>query len=279
MKNNNFKLYFFVILFLSDLVSFAQKGQSFSLEQAQAYAIKNNYDRLNAERDVLIAKKKVWETTAIGLPQVSAEGNFKNFITLPTTLIPAEVFNPMAPSGTFAELQFGTKYSTSVDFTVSQLLFDGSYIVGLQAAKTYKELSQNALKKSEIEVKAEIAKAYYLVLTAQKNKEILTDIIQTTQKLAHQTAKIYENGLIEEENVDQINLTVNDLKSSLSNADRQIEIAQNLLKFQMGIDLKDTIQLTDNIDFFINNVGTDSLQTQFDFSKHIDYMSFITISN
>ncbi len=273
----NFKSITLLIVLFAGINVFAQKTQSFTLQQAQDFAIKNNYERLNAERDVLIAKKKVWETTAIGLPQISAEGNFKNFIDLPTSLIPANIFDPNAPAGTFAELQFGTKYSTSVDFTVSQLLFDGSYIIGLQAAKTYKELSKNALKKSEIEVRSEIAKTYHLVLTAEKNKEILEELMHTSKQLTNQTTKIYKNGLIEEESVDQLNLTLKDLKSSISNANRQIEIAQNLLKFQMGINLKDTITLTDSVELFINNLVTGvTPQTKFDYNKHIDYITIST---
>ena len=151
---------------------------SFSLKQAQDYALKNNYQIKNAQLDVTIAKKKVWETTAYGLPQVMAEAKFQNFIDLPTNLIPANAFNPLAPEGEFAELQFGTDYNTSATISASQLIFDGSYIVGLQAARTYQELSINNKKKTDEEIKYAVAQAYHTVLVAKENEKVLAQSFQ-----------------------------------------------------------------------------------------------------
>ena len=77
--------------------SFAQEMQSLTLKQAQNYALENNYDKVNADNDLLIAKKKIWETTGIGLPQINAEAKFQNFIDIPVSLVPANAFDPNAP--------------------------------------------------------------------------------------------------------------------------------------------------------------------------------------
>ena len=139
-----------LIIALYFIVSFvvAQEIQSFSLQQAQAYALENNYEKVNAENDLLIAKKKVWETTGIGLPQVNFEAQFQNFIDLPVNLVPANAFDPNAPADEFSELKFGTDYNTSATISASQLLFDGSYIVGLQASKTYKQYAEQNVAKN-----------------------------------------------------------------------------------------------------------------------------------
>jgi outer membrane protein TolC len=125
-----------IIIGFAYLKIYAQ--EAYTLKQAIAFAIENAYSAKNAKSDVVAAKKKVNETTSIGLPQISAEGNFQNFIDIPTQVMPANAFNPLADPSLLIPVQFGTKYNTSATITASQLLFDGSYIVGLQAAKTYK---------------------------------------------------------------------------------------------------------------------------------------------
>jgi len=252
--------------------SFAQEAQSFSLQQAQAYALENNYEKLNAENDLLIAKKKVWETTGIGLPQVNFEAKLQNFIDIPTSLVPANAFDPNAPADEFAELQFGTNYNNSATISASQLLFDGSYIVGLQASKTYKQYAEQNVAKTEIEVKEAVAQAYYMVLVAEENKTILSEILESTQKLLDETSAIYKEGLIGEDNVDQLRLAVNDLNSSLATSERQISISKNLLKFQIGFDINNDLMLTDDIDGLLTNTNPENiLSDKFDFNNHIDY--------
>lgn len=259
-------------LYLLASVVEAQETQSFSLQQAQTYALEHNYEKVNVDNDLLIAKKKVWETTGIGLPRVDFEAKFQNFIDLPTSLVPANAFNPNAPADEFAELKFGTDYNNSATISASQLLFDGSYIVGLQASKTYKEFAEKNVAKTEIEVKEAVAQAYYMVLVAEENKIILKEVLETTQKLLDQTQRIYGEGLIDEDNVDQLRLTIMSLNNSLATADRQIDIAKNLLKFQIGYDIKNDLALTDNIDGLLAFKDVENaLTNQFDFNNHIDY--------
>ncbi|MCB9360742.1 MAG: TolC family protein [Flavobacteriales bacterium] len=252
--------------------SFAQETQSFTLAQAQSYALENNYDKVNAESDLLIAKKKVWETTGIGLPQVNFEAKLQNFIDLPTSLIPASAFNPNAPAGEFAELKFGTNYNNSATISANQLLFDGSYLVGLKAAKVYKEFSEKNVTKTEIEVKEDVAQAYYLTLVAEENKKILNEIATTTETLLNETTKIYEEGFVEEQNIDQLRLTLNDINNSLVYAEQQLSIAKNLLKFQIGYDIKNEIGLTDNIEALLKLADPEnSISKEFDVTNNINY--------
>jgi len=261
-------------IYLSGIIafSFAQETQSFSLAQAQTYALEHNYEKVNAENDLLIAKKKVWETTGIGLPQVDFEAKFQNFIDLPTSLIPANAFNPNAPADEFAELKFGTDYNNSATISASQLLFDGSYIVGLKASKVYKNFAEKNVAKTEIQVKEDVAQAYYLALVAEENKKILAEVALTTQKLLDETIKIYEEGFAEEQNVDQLKLTLNDINNSLADAERQILISKNLLKFQVGFDINNQIELTDNINMLLSFANPENALTkEFDVKTNVDF--------
>ena len=264
-----------ITIIASAIISFsslyAQNENSFSLKQAQDFALTNNYQRVNAEKDVLIAKKKVMETTGIGLPRVDAEAQFQNFLELPVSLVPATAFDSNAPADKFTELKFGTDYNTTARITATQLLFDGSYIVGLQASRTFKSFAEKSLEKTEIMVREDVAQAYYLGLIAEENAQLLQEIVVTTEKLLEETKKIYQEGFMEEQHVDQLQLTLNNINNSLTEAKRQKEIALNLLKFQMGMDLSTTISLTDNMETLLLAVNPeDALSKEFKVENNIE---------
>ena len=132
--NKVFILLGFVML---SSVGMAQQSQKykFTLEQAIEFALDSNYTAINARRDIAIAIKKKWETTAAGLPQLDANISYQNNLKQPTTLLPGEIGG--GDSGTFVPVIFGTKQNASVGATLTQLIFDGSYLVGLQAAKRF----------------------------------------------------------------------------------------------------------------------------------------------
>lgn len=259
------------LLFASGL-SAQDGGQAYSLKQAQDYAMQNSYDIRNAQVDLAIAEKKVKETTAIGLPQISAAGQFQNFIDIPTTVLPANAFNPAAPEGEMIGVQFGTDYNITGSISANQLIFSGSYIVGLQAAKTYKNVSRQMIDKAEIDVKASVTQAYYTVLVADENVAVLKATYDNTQKLYDEAVEIQKQGLMEQQDVDQLKLTVTNLKNNYDMAVRQQELSLQLLKLQMGLDIKTDITLTDKLDAQIETTDMDALlQKDFSATNNIDY--------
>ena len=269
MKNLTAFIIGFVVIINT---SSSQEAQSLTLEEAKKYAIQNNYQIKKANLDVEIAQKKVAETRGIGLPQVNAEGTIQRFLDIPVNLAPANSFNPAAPADELIELQFGLNYSNSYGITASQLIFDGSYIVGLQAAKAYKEVSENNLVKTEIELKENVTQAYYTVLVAQENYQILNKSLASTETMLKETKAMFDVGLAEEQNVEQLTLSVNELKISASTAEGQVRFAKKLLNLQLGIDVDSSITLADNLDQFLNGVTLDIKEKDFNANNHIDYL-------
>lgn len=269
MKNLTAFIIGFVVIINT---SSSQEAQSLTLEEAKKYAIQNNYQSKKANLDVEIAQKKVAETRGIGLPQVNAEGTIQRFLDIPVNLAPANSFNPAAPADELIELQFGLNYSNSYGITASQLIFDGSYIVGLQAAKAYKEVSENNLVKTEIELKENVTQAYYTVLVAQENYQILNKSLASTETMLKETKAMFDVGLAEEQNVEQLTLSVNELKISASTAEGQVKFAKKLLNLQLGIDVDSSITLADNLDQFLNGVTLDIKEKDFNANNHIDYL-------
>jgi len=262
------------LFFVSNIVVAQDQGDiktSFNMKEAQDFAIKNNYKNKQAILDIAIANKKVWETTAMGLPQINAEAKLQKFIDIPVNLAPARSFNPAASADELIELQFGLDYSNSYGITASQLIFDGSYIVGLQAAKTYKNLSINNQIKTEIELKEAVKQAYFTVLIAEENTAVLKKSKKSVKEVLKETSAMYKEGLVEEQSVDQLTLSVNELSTAVGIGEGQLRFARKLLKLQMGMDISNTISLSQELAVFIDEVKTLETEKAFNVENHVDY--------
>jgi len=225
-----------------------------SVKEAQDYSIQNNAAVLNSKLDVTSAKKKIWETTTIGLPNITGEITYQNFIDIPTQVAPANAFDPTAPAGILAPLKFGANQSLSGGFTVKQLLFDGTYIVGLQAAKVFLEFSRKNAERTAIETKYTVSRAYYTYLVVSANASVLEQNVINFKKIHQEVAAMYEAGFSDELDKDRATLSLNMLEDQLSQTKRQEKIAKQLLKFQMGYNLKDTLIISDNIENYVGDM-------------------------
>lgn len=222
-----------------------EKTYSFSLEEAIKFAIENNYSSINASRDIEAAEQKKWETTAAGLPQINAGLDYTNNFELQKSIVPAEVFG--GTPGEFAEVAFGTKHSMTARSQLSQLLFDGSYIVALQASKTYLKYYKNYKQKNANEVREMVINSYGNVLLAQENIRILNKNKKTLDQTLFETNETFKNGLIEEENVEQLKITLSSIVSNLNYTLRLERISLNMLKINLGIPLEAELTLTDEL--------------------------------
>lgn len=264
-----------LLCFIITATLFAQevkKSYSFSLEQAIEHAIKNNYSMINANRDVEAAKKKKWETTTMGLPQINGSVNYQNTFEFTKQGAAANAFNPAANPNDIVLLAFGTKHVAIGNLTLSQLIFDGSYLVGLQSAKTYLQISENAKIKTAQEIREIIINSYGNVLLADESIKILESNKKILEKTFADTKEIFKNGLIEEENVEQLQITLASLNSSLENVKRQRRIALDMLKLLLGIDIEDELLITDQLSTLTQkNIDLVLLKKEFEAKNTIDY--------
>lgn len=291
MKKSSIEGYLIALFLFIPLLSMSQQegGQVYSLEQAQNYAVKNNLSVQNASRDVEIARQKIWETTAIGLPQINGSVQYQNFLDIPTTLLPdfisPSVYGVLLQEGLISPAQmptdlgsqffpakFGTQHNASAGLTLSQLIFSGQYIVGLQASKIFMQMSEQSLRKTEIDIRNSVSETYILALSLTETKAILDSSLIKFKKLLYETEAMYAQGFVEETNVDQLKLNVSNLENSVSALSRQIEMVLNLLKFQMGIDLGQSIILSDNLESVLTSVNLEYFMTaKLEVEKNNDY--------
>lgn len=267
----NNKIFFLAFLLISlSAISQEKEIKTFSLEEAVAFALDSNYTSINARRDIAKAIKQKWETTAQGLPQIDGSVTYNNNLKQPVTLIPGE-FSGGEP-GTYIPLAFGTKQSANAVATLNQLIFDGSYLVGLKAAKAFLEFSENANEKTRLEVRKGVINAYGSVLLAQELVDIFEKNKENLEKNLNETRKIFENGLEEEESVEQLEITLLDIETQLSNAKRSRAIAKQMFNLSLGLSVENPTILTDDLNNLAqSNVSLALLDASLDIEENVDY--------
>ena len=252
-----------LILSISFLFTVFAYSQSFTLQEAIDYAIENNRTSKNAARDIEAAKQQKWETTASGLPQISGNISYVNNIE---QQFPGIDFNGDGI------IDFGAKQNVTPSARLDQLIFDGSYLVGLQSAKVFLEISENAKKKTDLEVRKAVINAYGNVLLAEESLDILERNIAVLEKNLAETTKIYENGLGEEESVEQLQITLSGVKSSLSNTERLKDLAYKMFNITLGLEIDNQTVLSDNlIGLAAQNTVLSLLDADENVENNIDY--------
>ncbi|AXT61329.1 TolC family protein [Aquimarina sp. AD10] len=243
---------------------------SFTLDEAVEFALENSYQSINARRDVAKALKRKWETTADGLPQIEGVIDYQNQLKQPVTVLPGEVVG--GTPGTFVPVVFGVKQQASATATLRQLIFDGSYLVGLEAAKSFLQFSNDSQEKVQLEVRKAVINAYGSVLVAQESVLILKKNVETLEKNYQETKKIFENGLAEEEDVEQLQITLLQIKNQLSNTERLEKIAMQMFNLTIGVDVNASTELSDKLeDLSMKNMDKSVITTPFVIENNIDY--------
>ena len=265
------KRFLLIIFLLWNGFNISAQSNTFSLDEAVQYAMQNNAISKNASNDLEIAQAKKWETIATGLPQISAFIDYANNIKQPISLVPAEFFG--GNKGEFAEISFGTKQTFDGTATLNQLLFDGSYIVGLSSIKLYLEIADNAKKKTDLEVKRNVISAYGNVLVSQERVKFLKENLENVEGNLNEITKVYENGMTELENVEQLTITYSNLKNSLDYAVKLGNTSENILKMVIGLPLENEIILSDNLSgLTLKKIDMGLIDKPISINQNIDYI-------
>ncbi|HLV70651.1 MAG TPA: TolC family protein [Xanthomarina sp.] len=259
-----------IMLCLTSWVFAQEDPSSFTLQEAIDFALENNRQAKNAVRNIEAAKKQKWETTATGLPQINGAIDYQNWLKQQVSLLPAEIAG--GEPGTFVPVTFSPKQSLNAMATLNQLLFDGSYIVGLQSAKVYLEISKNAKTKTDLEVRQAVINAYGNVLLAEENLLIVNKNIEVLEKNLDETTKIYENGLAEEESVEQLQITLTSLENYQNNVERLKDLSYKMFNITLGVDLYENTVLTDSLESLtLQNISLELLEANESIENNIDY--------
>jgi outer membrane protein TolC len=226
----------------------------------------HNQNILNAQLDIVAAEGFVKENFASGLPQINGGINLADNFELPTSFLPAEIIG--GPPGESVPIQFGTKYSGNATISARQMVFDGVFFVGLEAAKTFQELSTKNHIKTKIDVVENVTKAYYSVLVSKLTLELIEKNYGRLDTLLNDTKAMYKSGFAERIDVSRVQVPFNNIKVTKENSRKMLVVAESLLKFQMGLPVEDQITLTDELSL---EMFKDATEEEFDYDQRIEY--------
>ncbi|MEN9960936.1 MAG: hypothetical protein RL045_1188 [Bacteroidota bacterium] len=261
------------------LTSLAANAQSFSLKQAVDYAITHQVQVKNSQIDLQNASAKISEIKAMGLPQVNGSVALTNNIVLQRAFIPAKIFNPAAADGELIAAKFGVDNSGFASVGLSQLVFDGTYLLGLKASSVYKDLAVKSLTQSKQQVAENVTKAYYGILVNEKRIGLLSLNLHRLDTLLKETRELNKQGFVEKIDVQRLDVQANNLRTELENVNRLQELSYSLLKFQMGYPMEEPIAITESLEkielatFKVNATG------DFSYANRIEYSILQTQEN
>lgn len=279
-------------------LSFAQETEKLSLEKAIQMALKNNTNIINSKIDLKIAQKKIWETTAMGLPHVDVKSSYQHLFSVPVLSFPGTQLSktrvPMDPAtgiGTTSELQLSTgeniymnnvagtpialgiKDNITADLTVSQLIFSGSYIVGLQATKVYYNFSKQTDEKTKLDVVEIVVNNYHMLQLAEESRKILALNLENINKTLLEITEMNKQGFLEKTDVDQLEVTANNVRNMMNQIDSNLDLGYRLLKIQLGLQESTKLELADEMESGDALVKSSMLLTaeKFNINRNVDF--------
>jgi outer membrane protein len=281
MKKNTI-LSLFVTLILYHSVH-AQQDSIFSLDKCISYAFKNQASVKNAELDQQISKYKINETRGNGLPQINFEANTMYNIALQAFFLTngnASKFGyPISPTANPSDIYAGKQVfqlnaTNTATLNATQILFDGAYLVGLKASKTYSELASKSITQTKIETTDKITKAFYLVLINEQQLQLLNANISRIDTSLNQLKEINKSGFAENLDVNRLEVTLNNLKTDQLNVQNQLLVTYSLLKYQMSYPFNSELKLNGNLDELVTRLNTASnpnVGGDFNYNQRNDY--------
>jgi outer membrane protein TolC len=266
LKLNSYTLLLALSVMLLNVKAQEAGSNSFSLQQSIDYAYKNIPNYLNAENDVLMAKYKRKEVLGMAMPQITASVDMKNFLEIPSSVVPGQFFG--GPDGSFAAVKFGTTFQTQTGASASLLVFSADYLIGLKATKEMINLMSISVSRSKTELVSQVSKAYYSVLVNKERIKLLDANVTKLEKLFNDTKAFNKQGFVEQIDVDRLEVALNNLITEKQKIVRLISLSENVLKFQMGYTGQDNLVLTDSL---ATTDNTEISVTKIDVAKRTEY--------
>jgi len=261
------------------MTTLAANAQTYSLKQAVDYAITHQVQVKNSQIDLQNASAKINEIKAMGLPQVNGSLALTNNIVLQRAFIPAKIFNPAAADGELIAAKFGVDNSGFASVGLSQLVFDGSYLLGLKASTVYKDLAVKSVTQSKQQVAENVTKAYYGILVNEKRQGLLALNVARLDTLLKETRELNKQGFVEKIDVQRLDVQANNLRTELENVNRLQELSYALLKFQMGFPMEEPIRLSESLEKVELATFNTNAAGDFNYANRIEYSILQTQEN
>lgn len=234
----------------------AQQPLKLSLNECIDYAVKNSYTMKDARLNILIQEQQVKQTSSNAYPHINQKADLVHFNKPQYSFFDASAFNPSVPAGTIAPLPFTIPYTTSGSISAGQVLFDGSLLVALQARNTIMDMARLGENITAENIKMGVYVTYNSLVVARKQYDLIGNLLVYSRKMEHDLQAMRDNGLSEKIDVDRMSVQVTNLAADSIRVLNALTSSEQLLKFQMGMNINTPISL---VDTNVEKLTTDAL--------------------
>jgi len=264
------KFFIVIIFFLCSNYLFSQDDKSLSLDECLQMALSNNENLKNSFLEENVSKMTSREYLSVGFPQITFETGLKYNFEIQKSLIDISKFMPGVPEGTEQEVSFGQKYDGIMDLGINQMIFNGSYFVGLSASKALVELSEKQTIRAKFDLIESVKKAYYIVLNTKERLILVNSNLDRIKSLLNDTKILYKNGFVEKLDVDRIKVSFNNLNAEKIKAERLYDLSLSVLKFQIGFPVNDKLSVKGSIEDVLLSIEDYDIES-FEYSDRIEH--------
>jgi outer membrane protein len=245
----------------------AQGPVALSLKQAMDMAATQSYAVQASALEAEKARARVKEITAIGLPQINATGSLNNYLEVPTQVVP----NFFGGEPELLEVQFGVPWTMSGAIQLNQLIFDGSYLVGLRASREYNTKSDKDLEQAALVARTQAAKAYLAVLAAEEGVRLIGEGLPVVEKASADATAMVEQGMLESTDADRLTVQMEEARNQQRSLQQQADVARAYLALVLGLPSGSPIELTDKLQPLLDDPAEAGLADMpLDPAQHVD---------
>jgi outer membrane protein len=245
----------------------ARQVQQLTLKECINYGLQNHPTIRISRNNVDASKEKAREALSGYLPQVSVNAGLDYNLKLQQNVIPAGSF----PGQTEEQrITFGTKYNSSVVVQLDQKIYDQALLTGLKANKSNNELAALNEEQNNQDLIYNISTAYYQIIVNEKALELLNSNKERFEKILKVTGLQAEQGVAKKVDVKQVQVNLNNVLSQISVAKRNLQLAENTLKNNIGLSQDADIVLTDTSRWLGSNPQRKAYG-EFDYKQTISY--------
>lgn len=258
-----FRVFLICILCLGFLSLQAQEPLVLSLDSAVSYAISHNKTLINSKYSVDKSSQKIKEAISQGLPQISTSIDYANYLGAEVSLQLSAMAPPMV-------LEFNP--TSNFKASVSQLIFNGNYYVGIKLSKLAKEITEQSYQKDELNVKEQVIQAYYMILASERILTIVNENSKNVKLIYEKTKNLANAGVIEQIDVKKLSIMVTSVDNAIKSSERQLELGYNLLRLQLGLEPDQIIKLSTTLeDITQKHIPQTLAFSPFNIQNNLDY--------
>ena len=261
---NRLLLYLWIILFLTDLtfsqtetVSDKLQGNA-TLDNCIQYALSHQPSLQKSLTDEKIINHEIWGKLADWFPQLNFNFNYQHNYKLQTSVFQGNT------------VHFGVVNTSNAQFSLNQTIFNRDVLLASSTAGDVRNQAKQITTENKIDVVVNVSKAFYAVLAAQGQIDLVNEDIRRLQQSKKDTYFQYKSGVVDKTDYMRATIALNNALAEQKQDEEQLKSSYAFLKDEMGYSPKSELKLVYDTNKMENDIFADTSQT-INYENRIEY--------